>query len=173
MIPVILAMTLSAQATAPAPDAAFPKRLESAEAREVLEVPRTLTRIEEKGLPIDALRSNQALSAPSSRKAGGTIADLTDQGQRGMRLLAFELEPGEKISFKLVLLDSSRMQIGLAPAVQPDEMTQEIQRVNRLQAASRTRKIETENKAGRPYPLVLRITGSPGIPYSLEIERRK
>ncbi|MBI4914159.1 MAG: hypothetical protein HY823_15635 [Acidobacteria bacterium] len=157
------------QVQAPPPEVPFEKRLEAAEAREILEVPPGQKQISEKSLPKDTLRSDR--DVPPKGRRDGPIGDLELQGQRGMRLLGFVLQPGEKVLFRLNVLDPKKMQISLATPARPDALSEEIARVNRAPAGLRAKGVEIRNTTGEPYGLVVRISGFVGQPYALAIER--
>lgn len=166
MLPTWLFLFLLAQT----PQLHFEQRLAAIEAREIVEVPAEVRLVSEKGLPKDALRSEREVPA-RGRTRDQPIGDLGEQGQRGLRLLAFLLQPGEKATFTLKALDAGKVQVSLAPPAKPDGMSEEIQRLNRIPAPMRARGLEIRNRTSEVYGLVVKLSGYSGYPYSLEIER--
>lgn len=165
MLPTVLMMLV--QPPQPAePPKTFEEALAVAEARDMVLVPAGLTRIQEKALPRD--------SAAPAKPAGGRSRGLPNllTGERGMRLLLFDLVPGERIQFKLVGESVGNLLLSIAPPAKPDGMERESTRVNRMPANLRTRELSIENITPAVYPLLLRMTGTAGQPYVLEVVRK-
>lgn len=163
-------------AQAPATDPALAERLKAAGSRDIVDVPDTVVFLEEAGLPPDVLRSQadvQPSTANRSTLSGTALTDMTDRGQRGMRLLAITLAPGQKLAVKLLGQNPEKIQLSLAPPAQPGPMSGEIGLVNKRPALNRTRLLEIRNVLNEPFTVLLRVTGFLGYPYKLDIQRSR
>jgi hypothetical protein len=89
-----------------------------------------------------------------------------------MRLLLFDLAPGEQIRFTLGGDGLGSLLLSIAPSAKPDGMDRETARVNASPPRLRARGLEIENVTASLYPLLLRITGPIGLPYSLDLVRK-
>lgn len=164
MLAPLLALLLQAQAPqAPAPALPFEQLLVEAPPRDILEVPPGTTRLAAKTLPAD--RSGAGM--PQGRKpSAGMLSN-----ERGMRLLLVDLAPGEKIRFVLGGDGAGTLVLSVAPSPQPDGMEEETARVNKLLPRLRSRELEVTNVTPGLYPLLLRLSGPSGLPYTLELQR--
>jgi hypothetical protein len=169
MLPFALSALVLLQA--PPQELPFPERLKAAGSREILEVPLDVKAIEEKSLPLDALRSD--IDMPVRGTGLAPLQDSTEKGQRGMRLLAFLLQPKERLTVKLLGPDAEKVQLSLAPPVQQSAMTGEINLVNRKPHVFRSRNLQIRNVLDQPYTILLRVSGFIGYGYKLEVAREK
>ncbi len=159
---------------APPGDTAFQEALAKAGSRDIVEVPSAVLRIEEKSLPPDAGRSQADVpisTANRSTLSATGLTDMTDRGQRGMRLLAIALDPGQRLTARLAGLDVERIQLSLATPAQPGPMTSEIAMVNKRPALHRSRNLQICNITEQPFTVVLRVTGILGQAYKLDLQR--
>lgn len=154
---------------------AFVEQLRAAGARTMVDVPKAVRLIEEPQLPRDDIKSQGEVALKADPRMAGrsSIQDLGERGERGMRLLAFALEPGERLTVKLVLPDPEKIQLSLAPPVQPGPMFDEVVRVNRRPVHMRSRQLQVRNVTAEPFTVVLRAAGFLGYAYRLEITREK
>ena len=95
------------------------------------------------------------------------MTDLGEKGERGMRLIAITLLPGEKVVLKLSTLDSNKLQLGIATPTKPGPMTDQIILANRRIVAIKGRSMEVKNTLDQPFAVVVRVSGSLGYPYKL------
>lgn len=161
---------------APTMDPALAERLKAAGSRDIVEVPEAVVFLEEAGLPPDALRSQadvQPTTASRGTLSNTALTDMNDRGQRGMRLLAITLAPGQKLAVKLQGQNPEKIQLSLAPPAQPGPMSGEIGMVNKRPALNRTRLLEIRNVVNEPFTVLLRVTGFLGYPYKLDIQRSR
>lgn len=165
LLTIGLALMLS---QAPPAEPTFPERLKAAGSRDVLDVPAATLLIEEKSLPADIGRSEVDIPLP---RGGMSLTDMADRGQRGMRLLAFTLNPKELLTVKMAGQDPGKIQLSLAPPMQAGPMSGEIGMVNKKPVFQRTRNLQIRNITDQPFTVLLRVTGLLGYPYKLEIKR--
>ena len=164
----LTAMQAVAQAPAPPPGQAQPEVTE----REIVEVPAGATLLQEKSLPLDLQLNTVTSQADRGKVAKGGIADSTDVGRRGLRLYLFTLRPQETLVLNLKPFQSDKLVMSFAPPAQPDAMSDAIKRANTLPRPLRMSRIEVKNITAEPYPVVLRLLGTVGIPYKLEVTRK-
>lgn len=173
MLHLILPALLLMQ-TQPVPT--FADRLKTAGSRDILELPDGMAMIEEKSLPKDQVQSSvdggQAVRSNVSPSGPG-LSDMSEKGERGMRLIAVTLAPKEKLAVRLSTLDTTKIQISFAVPSQPGPMTDQIMMANRKPAALRARSLEIRNTIDQPFTVLVRATGNIGYAYKLEFQRNK
>jgi len=107
-----------------------------------------------------------------SKPSGRTITDNLEAGKRGMRLYQFTLAPKETLALKLKAFPADKIVMSFAPPVKADGLTAGIKRANQMPQIARTSVLELTNTTPEPYPLVLRMVGTIGVPYKLEVIRK-
>jgi hypothetical protein len=168
MLALFLTFALQAPPPPPAPaPLPFEQLLLEAPARDILEVPAGTLRLQARTLP----PSNASGTLPSGGTKTKSQASMLG-AERGMRLLVLDLAPKEKVKFLLGGDGAGTLVLSIAASPQPDGMEEETARVNRIQPRLRTRELEVENVTPAVYPLLLRISGPTGLPYSLDIVRK-
>ena len=150
----------------------FAERLKAAGSRDILELPDGLTVVEEKTLPKDQLQSSVD-GGQAIRPSGPGLSDMSEKGERGMRLIAVTLAPKEKLVVKLTTLDTTKVMIGFATPSQPGPMTDQIMMANRKPAALRARSMEIQNSIDQPFTVLVRASGNLGYAYKMEFQRIK
>lgn len=160
------ALMLANPAPAPPPPLTdFEARLRNAVARSVVEVPPETTLISEPTLPEDtaANRGDQALNREDTNRN-------LDQQDPGLRVLAFRLAPGERLTLRQ-RRNLDLLLMNLVNTVREGPMHDEINKVNKLPAGMRNRGLKIRNLTPEPFPVLVRIVGPCNVPYQLEIRR--
>lgn len=154
----------------------FAERLKAAGSRDILELPDGMTLIEERTLPKDVYQSNvegsQSIRS-NINPSGPGLSDMSEKGERGMRLIAVTLAPKEKLVARLTTLDTTKLQIGFAVPSQPGPMTDQIMMANRKPAELRARSLEIKNIIDQPFTVLVRVAGNIGYGYKLGFQRSK
>jgi hypothetical protein len=150
----------SAQAQPP-----FLERLRKTLARDYLIVPREITSITEDTLAEDtaANKGDMALNREDASKN-------LDWQAPGLRILAFELNPGERINLRH-RRNLDLLLMSLVNTAKDNPLHDAINLVNKQSPARRTRTIDFRNTTDKPFLLFVRINGSCNAHYHLEIQR--
>ncbi|MEI6471350.1 MAG: hypothetical protein WCO20_01790 [Holophagaceae bacterium] len=169
MLAPLLALLLQAPAPQVPTKATLPfeQLLVEAPAREILEVPAGTTRLQAKTLPVDRAAGTVPSGGGKGRSQGQMLG-----AEKGLRLLLVDLAPGEKLRFVLGGDGAGTLIMGLAASPTPDGMEEETARVNRILPRLRTRELEVQNVTPGVYPVLLKVAGPAGLPYTLDLQRK-
>jgi hypothetical protein len=156
----------------------FMQLLKTRPSQDVLVVPTEVRFVEETSLPPHAPVTRQPdgreLGDPERLNPRAPLGDLAAYHQRtGQRLLAFLLQPGERLSVKQEGPAPQRIRLSLLSPREPGPMTEEIGRANRKRAPEApVLALEVRNVTAAPFQVVLMVQGPEGVPYRLGFHRQ-
>jgi len=130
---------------------------------------------------IDASGASSNLSEAVRGPEGATVAmdsysasvqDANESGKKGLRLYSFTLKPNERIYFRTKGYPAGKIVMSFALPQKIDAMFEKMKSTNKIQLSTQSSRLELKNVLPEPYTFVLRLGGSTGYPYTLEIERK-